>query len=91
MSGGNTLDSQDRCQVEGYACTISPFSIRHRRVQAWHEAGVIKDLSRAILSEPDHDGILDWEEAFVDATFVRAKKGAQRSERQREGKERSTW
>ena len=34
---------------------------------------------RAFLSELDEQGILNWEEAFVDATFVPAKKGARQS------------
>ena len=32
-----------------------------------------KDMWRAFLSELDEQGILNWEEAFVDATFVPAK------------------
>ena len=62
-----------------------------RRLRDWDEAGVLKDMWRAFLSELDEDGILDWEESFVDATFVPAKKGARRSERPREAREQSTW
>ncbi len=62
-----------------------------RRLKDWHEAGVIKDMWRAFLSELDQEGILDWEESFVDATFIPAKKGARPSEKRREARERSTW
>jgi len=62
-----------------------------RRLRDWHEAGVLKDMWRAFLSELDEQGVLDWEESFVDATFVPAKKGARQSERRRGAKERSTW
>jgi len=62
-----------------------------RRLRDWHEAEVLKDMWRAFLSELDHEGILDWEESFVDATFIPAKKGARRSAKPKEGKERSTW
>jgi hypothetical protein len=31
---------------------------------------------RASLSELDEDGVLGWEESFVDATFIPARKGA---------------
>ena len=62
-----------------------------RRLREWHEAGVFKDMWRTFLSELDEEGILDWEESFVDATFVPAKKGARRSEKPRRAKERSTW
>ena len=62
-----------------------------RRLRDWHEAGVLKDMWRAFLSELDERGILDWEESFVDATFIPAKKGARLSEKRREARERSTW
>jgi transposase len=62
-----------------------------RRLRDWHEAGVLNDMWRAFLSELDHDGILDWDETFVDATFIPAKKGARQSERPRGVREQSTW
>ena len=62
-----------------------------RRLRDWHEAVVLKDMWRAFLSELDAEGILDWEESFVDATFIPAKKGARLSEKRREARERSTW
>ena len=62
-----------------------------RRLRDWHEAGVFKEMWRAFLSELDEGGILDWEESFVDATFIPAKKGARQSERRSGAKERSAW
>jgi len=62
-----------------------------RRLRDWHEAGVFKEMWRAFLSELDDAGILDWEESFVDATFIPAKKGARQSEKPRGARERSTW
>jgi transposase len=62
-----------------------------RRLRDWEEAGVFKDMWRAFLSDLDDEGILDWEETFVDATFVPAKKGARQSERRSGARERSTW
>ena len=62
-----------------------------RRLKDWHEAGGFKDMWRAFLSELDEEGVLDWEESFVDATFIPAKKGARPSRKQREARERSTW
>lgn len=62
-----------------------------RRLRDWHGAGVLKDMWRAFLSELDDEGILDWEESFVDATFIPAKKGAQQSERRRGAREQSIW
>lgn len=62
-----------------------------RRLKDWYEAGVFKDMWRAFLSELDAKGILDWEESFVDATFIPAKKGARLSEKRREVRGRSAW
>lgn len=62
-----------------------------RRLRDWHETGLLKDMWRAFLSELDAEGVLDWEETFVDATFIPAKKGARRSEKRRGARERSTW
>ena len=46
-----------------------------RRLKEWYEAEVLKDMWRAFLSELDANGVLDWEEAFIDASFFPAKKG----------------
>ena len=62
-----------------------------RRLRDWEEAGVLKDMWRAFLSKLDAEGILNWEEAFVDATFIPAKKGALPSERRSGAREQSTW
>ena len=52
-----------------------------RRLREWYETDVLKDMWRAFLSELDHEGILEWDEVFVDASFIPAKKGARQSER----------
>jgi transposase len=62
-----------------------------RRLKEWYEAEVLKDMWRAFLSELDANGVLDWEESFIDATFFPAKKGAQRSGRPRGEREQSAW
>jgi hypothetical protein len=46
---------------------------------------------RVFLSELDEKGVLDWEEAFVDATFIPAKKGARRSDLPKGARELSAW
>ena len=62
-----------------------------RRLREWYEADVLKDMWRAFLSELDHNGILDWDEVFVDATFFPAKKGARESGIPSGERERSAW
>lgn len=54
-------------------------SARWRRLIEWYEADVIKDMWRAFLSELDHNGILDWDTVFVDASFFPARKVARES------------
>ena len=62
-----------------------------RRLKCWHDTGLLKEMWRAFLSDLDKQGVLDWEETFVDASFMPAKKGARRLARPREAKERSSW
>ena len=62
-----------------------------RRLRQWYEDDVLKDMWRAFLSELDHDGILDRDEVFVDASFVPVKKGARQLARPSGERERSPW
>lgn len=62
-----------------------------RRLQRWEEDGTWERIWRAFLRELDRRGWLDWEETFADATFASAKKGATRSAKRSEARERSAW
>ena len=62
-----------------------------RRLRQWYEEDVLKDMWRAFLSELDHEGILEWDEVFVDASFFPAKKGARESEKPSGEREQSAW
>ena len=62
-----------------------------RRLRQWYEDDVLKEMWRAFLSELDHEGILEWDEVFVDASFFPAKKGARESARPSAERERSAW
>jgi transposase len=62
-----------------------------RRLRQWYEDDVLKDMWRAFLSELDHEGILEWDEVFVDGSFFPAKKGARESGRPSGERERSAW
>jgi transposase len=50
----------------------------HRRLKEWQEQGVWERLWRAFLSTLDQAGRLKWERAFMDPTFLPAKKGERR-------------
>jgi transposase len=47
----------------------------HRRLQEWQEQGVWERIWLAFLGTLDHLGKLDWSQAFLDGSFVPAKKG----------------
>ena len=62
-----------------------------RRLQLWEADGTWLKVWRAFLSELDARGRLDWDEAFIDASFAPAKKGGPQSERQGRAKAQSGW
>ncbi len=62
-----------------------------RRLRMWEEQGVWQRVWHKLLGQMDERGLLDWEEAFLDATFVTAKKGALQSAKPVVGKVRSAW
>jgi|SRR5579883_2322421 transposase len=56
-----------------------PYQTCHRRFQHWVRAGKLERILRVLAEELQARGKLDLEEAFIDASFTGAKKGASRS------------
>jgi transposase len=56
-----------------------PYQTCHRRFQQWVRAGKLERILRMLAGELQARGKLDLEEAFIDASFTGAKKGASRS------------
>jgi transposase len=56
-----------------------PYQTCHRRFQQWVRAGKLERILRMLAEELQARGKLDLEEAFIDASFTGAKKGASRS------------
>lgn len=52
-----------------------------RRLQEWHDQGVWDGLHRILLEELNDAGRIDWERGALDASSIRAKRGARRSAR----------
>lgn len=48
----------------------------HRRFQEWVEDGVFEQVLRALAEDLEARGKIDLREAFIDGSFVSAKKGA---------------
>jgi transposase len=46
-----------------------------RRLKQWEDHGVWLDAWRALLGALDGEGLLKWDEAFLDGSFAPAKKG----------------
>ena len=55
-----------------------PFQTCHRRFQQWVREGKLERILRALAEELQARGKLQLEEAFIDASFTGAKKGALR-------------
>ena len=53
-----------------------PFQTCHRRFQQWVRGGKLEEALRRLARHLHERGQLNLEEAFVDATFASAKKGA---------------
>ena len=47
----------------------------HRRLQEWQRQGAWKRIWRSSLGALDEKGKIDWTQAFLDGSFVSAKKG----------------
>jgi hypothetical protein len=55
---------------------ISPYQTCHRRFQQWVRTGKLEEALKPMARHLHERGQLNLEEAFVDATFASAKKGA---------------
>ena len=53
-----------------------PFQTCHRRFQSWIRSGKLEQALKLLAAHLHAQGKLNLEEAFVDATFASAKKGA---------------
>jgi transposase len=48
----------------------------HRRLQEWQDQGIWEQIRLKFLATLEAQGKLDWSQAFLDGSFVPAKKGA---------------
>jgi transposase len=62
-----------------------------RRLQQWEQEGVWLNAWRALLGALDAEGLLEWDETFLDGSFAPAKKGALGSEKPSGARARSGW
>src|SRR5438477_10708345 len=62
-----------------------------RRLQRWQEEGVWLEAWRALLGALHENGLLRWDETFLDGSFAPAKKGASPSAKPSAARARSGW
>jgi transposase len=62
-----------------------------RRLVYWEGEGVLETIWHAFLDELDEQGLINWEQIFVDASFSPAKKGATTWARPNVEKVQSGW
>jgi len=62
-----------------------------RRLVEWETEDVLVRIWQAFLDTLNEQGLLDWEEVFVDGTFSPAKKGAPASEKPNAERVQSGW
>src|SRR5215471_21466859 len=62
-----------------------------RRLKQWQEQGIWLDAWRTLLGALDENGLLRWDESFLDGSFAPAKKGALPSGKPSGARERSGW
>jgi transposase len=68
-----------------------PYQTCHRRFQRWQRSGRLDRLLQRLAEDLRDRGHLDLSEAFVDATFASAKKGALASVRRAAAKAPKSW
>jgi hypothetical protein len=68
-----------------------PHQTCHRRFQEWSRRGIFRLIIEELAADLQERGGLDIREAFIDGSFVPAKKGARRSAGQNAAKEAGSW
>ena len=61
-----------------------PYQTCHRRFQSWVKQGIFKKILEALVEHLQKKGKIDLTETYIDASFVKAKKGGQ-------GRQDQTW
>ena len=61
------------------------------RLKQWEDEGIWLNAWRTLLGALDAEGLLKWDEAFLDGSFAPAKKGAMQSAKPSVAKAQSGW
>lgn len=69
----------------------SSYQTCRRRFQGWVLSGIMRGVLEALAEDLRIQGRLDVREAFIDGSFVPAKKGDRRSAKRNVARERRSW
>jgi hypothetical protein len=72
---GHPLDSANWSSMAFSADEFPSPSTCWRRLKQWEDDGVWLDAWRTLLGALDSEGLLKWDETFLDDSFAPAKKG----------------
>ena len=64
------------CRWEDLPQELGSPTTAWRRLKVWEEQGVWENIWRAVLASLEAQDKLEWAQAFLDGSFVPAKKGA---------------
>ena len=85
------MDFANRSGVAVSPRRVSSPATCWRRLKRWQDEGVWLDAWRALLGALDAEGLLKWDETFLDGSFAPAKKGASPSVKPSAARARSGW
>jgi transposase len=74
------------CRWQDLPCEYGASTTVWRRLKRWGEEGLWEHIWRAALAALDQRGQLDWSMAFLDGSFVPAKKGGEKVGLTKKGK-----
>lgn len=63
----------------------------HRRFTQWNQQGIFKKMLQMLAEHLKEIGAIDLTETYIDATFIKAKKGALKSVKPRQVKALKSW
>jgi len=91
VSGRHPADSADGAAWRFLPAEYLSPSTCWRRLKQWEEQGVWLRAWRALLGTLDAEGLLQWDEAFLDGSFAPAKKGTPPLAKPSAAKAQSGW
>ena len=68
------------CRWEDMPREYGAYVTAWRRLRRWEDEGVWERIWQALLGTLDEQGKTEWARAFLDGSFVPAKRGAKRSD-----------